>query len=92
MFSIRKFIRKWKAFRLSLRLLRLIDPKRLEDIFTKEEFGPAGPCDTDGTVTSCLIGIDSGGTWQQSPGVTRCSTDGSDIAGIVFQSKTCPCD
>lgn len=32
MFSIRKFIRKWKAFRLSLRLLRLIDPKRLEDI------------------------------------------------------------
>ena len=32
MFSIRKFIRKWKAFRLSLRLLKLIDPKRLEDI------------------------------------------------------------
>lgn len=32
MFSIRKFIRKWNAFRLSLRLLRLIDPRRLEDL------------------------------------------------------------
>ena len=29
---ISKFIRQWKAFRLSLRLLKLIDPKKLEDI------------------------------------------------------------
>ena len=29
---ISKFIRQWKAFRLSLRLLRQIDPKRLEDL------------------------------------------------------------
>ncbi len=29
---ISKFIRQWKAFRLSLRLLKLIDPKKLEDL------------------------------------------------------------
>ena len=29
---ISKFIRQWRAFRLSLRLLKLIDPKKLEDI------------------------------------------------------------
>ena len=29
---ISKFIRQWRAFRLSLRLLTLIDPKKLEDI------------------------------------------------------------
>ncbi len=39
--------------------------------------GPSGPCDTDGTVTPCLIGDDLVGTWQQSPSVTRCSTEGS---------------
>ncbi len=41
----------------------------------------------DGSADPCLIGDDLVGTWQQSPGVTHCSTDGSLKNGQNAQNR-----